>query len=135
MFCCHLQILFLHSLAHIHTEKNEKRWDIHLNPDYMPFSYIFINPLMLKLKLKNNVTYDHLIWGQLVQSCIFVYVFTSFLRSTVLVSYNIWMIHLPHHQDLYKRGRYSALSGNNARLASQHFYINAYDPDKDGDYM
>ena len=38
-------------------------------------------------------------------------------------------------QDLYKRGKDVAVSGSRARLASQHFYVNAYDPDRDGDYI
>ena len=36
---------------------------------------------------------------------------------------------------MYKRGRDWALSENKARLASQHFYVNAYDPDRYGDYV
>ena len=47
----------------------------------------------------------------------------------------IWVVHLPLLQDLYKRGEDVVVSGSKARLASQHFYVNAYDPDRDGDYI
>ena len=47
----------------------------------------------------------------------------------------IWMVHLPLLQDLYKKGKDVAVSESKGRLASQHFYVNAYDPDRDGDYI
>ena len=45
------------------------------------------------------------------------------------------MVHLPLLQDLYKKGKDVAVSESKGRLASQHFYVNAYDPDRDGDYI
>ena len=55
------------------------------------------------------------------------------LLILILISY--MDVSPPNLQDLYKRGRDWALPGNKARLASQHFYVNAYDPDRYGDYV